>query len=159
LKSAIITGSAGQDGAHLTKHLLNKDYIVYGTLCCASSVNLWRVEGLGISKNPNLHLVEYDLTDLGASVQLLQSTGAAEVYNLAAQSFVCVSFAQPITTDEITGVGAVNLLEAIRIVNSAIRFCQASTPEMFGKVQVVPQSESAPFYPRGPYGVAKLYAN
>jgi GDPmannose 4,6-dehydratase len=106
-----------------------------------------------------LHLVEYDLTDLGASIRLLQATAATEVYNLAAQSFVGVSFEQPITTAEITGVGAVNLLEAIRIVNPKIRFYQASTSEMFGKVQAVPQVEETPFYPRSPYGVAKLYAH
>jgi GDPmannose 4,6-dehydratase len=104
-------------------------------------------------------LVEYDLTDLGSSIRLLQTTGATEVYNLAAQSFVAVSFDQPRTTAEITGLGPLNLLEAIRIVNPAIRYYQASTSEMFGKVQAVPQIESTPFYPRSPYGVAKLYAH
>jgi GDPmannose 4,6-dehydratase len=106
-----------------------------------------------------MHLVEYDLTDLGSSIRLLQTTGATEVYNLAAQSFVAVSFDQPRTTAEITGLGPLNLLEAIRIVNPAIRYYQASTSEMFGKVQAVPQIESTPFYPRSPYGVAKLYAH
>jgi GDPmannose 4,6-dehydratase len=159
LKTAIITGVTGQDGAYLTELLLQKGYTVYGTFRRTSSVNLWRIEELCISQHPNLHLVEYDLTDLSASVRLLQSTGATEVYNLAAQSFVGVSFAQPITTAEITGIGTVNLLEAIRIVNPSIHFYQASTSEMFGKVQAIPQSESTPFYPRSPYGVAKLYAH
>ncbi|MGL4223109.1 MAG: GDP-mannose 4,6-dehydratase, partial [Shewanella sp.] len=124
-----------------------------------SSVNFWRIEELGIAKNPNLHLVEYDLTDLSASIRLLQTTNATEVYNLAAQSFVGVSFDQPATTAEITGIGPLNLLEAIRIVNPKIRFYQASTSEMFGKVQAIPQVEDTPFYPRSPYGVAKLYAH
>jgi len=114
---------------------------------------------LGVEQHPNLHLVEYDLTDLSASIRLLQTTEATEVYNLAAQSFVRVSFDQPITTSEITGLGAVHLLEAIRIVNPKVRFYQASTSEMFGKVQRAPQVETAPFYPRSSYGVVKLYAH
>jgi GDPmannose 4,6-dehydratase len=156
---AIITGITGQDGAYLAELLLNKGYQVYGTYRRTSSVNFWRIEELGVDQHPNLHLVEYDLTDLSASIRLLQSTGATEVYNLAAQSFVGVSFDQPVTTAEITGIGPLNLLEAIRIVNPAIRFYQASTSEMFGKVQAIPQMESTPFYPRSPYGVAKLYAH
>ena len=156
---AIVTGITGQDGAYLAELLLEKGYTVYGTYRRTSSVNFWRIEELGIQNNPNLHLVEYDLTDLSASIRLLQTTEATEVYNLAAQSFVGVSFDQPVTTAEITGLGAVNLLEAIRIVNPKIRFYQASTSEMFGKVQAVPQKEDTPFYPRSPYGVAKLYAH
>ena len=156
---AIVTGITGQDGAYLAELLLSKGYEVYGTYRRTSSVNFWRIEELGIQSHPNLHLVEYDLTDLSSSIRLLQTTGATEVYNLAAQSFVGVSFEQPITTAEITGIGPVNLLEAIRIVNPAIRFYQASTSEMFGKVQAIPQIESTPFYPRSPYGVAKLYAH
>lgn len=159
MKSAIITGITGQDGAYLAELLLSKGYIVYGTYRRTSSVNFWRIEELGVDKQPNLHLVEYDLTDLSASIRLIQTTGATEVYNLAAQSFVGVSFEQPITTAEITGLGAVNLLEAIRIVNPKIRFYQASTSEMFGKVQQIPQREETPFYPRSPYGAAKLYAH
>ncbi|PCE29042.1 GDP-mannose 4,6-dehydratase [Burkholderia ubonensis] len=158
-KIAIVTGITGQDGAYLAELLLEKGYVVHGTYRRTSSVNFWRIEELGIDKHPNLHLVEYDLTDLSASIRLLQQTGATEVYNLAAQSFVGVSFDQPVTTAEITGIGPLNLLEAIRIVNPAIRFYQASTSEMFGKVQAVPQIESTPFYPRSPYGVAKLYAH
>lgn len=159
MKKAIVTGITGQDGAYLAELLLGKGYEVYGTYRRTSSVNFWRIQELGIDQHPDLHLVEYDLTDLGASIRLLKNSGATEVYNLAAQSFVGVSFEQPITTLEITGAGPVNLLEAIRIVNPAIRFYQASTSEMFGKVQAVPQVESTPFYPRSPYGIAKLYAH
>lgn len=159
MKKAIITGITGQDGAYLAELLLSKGYTVYATFRRTSSVNFWRIEELGIQNHPNLHLVEYDLTDLSSSIRLLQTTEATEVYNLAAQSFVGVSFEQPVTTAEITGLGAVNLLEAIRIVNPKIRFYQASTSEMFGKVQAVPQKEDTPFYPRSPYGVAKLYAH
>lgn len=159
MKAAIITGITGQDGAYLAELLLGKGYKVYGTYRRTSSVNFWRIEELGIAGHPNLKLVEYDLTDLSSSIRLLQSTGSTEVYNLAAQSFVGVSFDQPVTTAEITGIGPLNLLEAIRIVNPAIRFYQASTSEMFGKVQAIPQIESTPFYPRSPYGVAKLYAH
>lgn len=159
MNTAIITGITGQDGAYLAELLLAKGYTVYGTYRRTSSVNFWRIEELGVDKHPNLHLVEYDLTDLSASIRLLQTTGATEVYNLAAQSFVGVSFDQPVTTANITGLGPVNLLEAIRIVNPKIRFYQASTSEMFGKVQAIPQVEATPFYPRSPYGVAKLYAH
>ena len=156
---AVITGITGQDGAYLAELLLQKGYKVYGTYRRTSSVNFWRIEELGIESHPNLNLVEYDLTDLGSSIRLLQTTGATEVYNLAAQSFVGVSFDQPGTTAQITGIGPLNLLEAIRIVNPKIRFYQASTSEMFGKVQEIPQVESTPFYPRSPYGVAKLYGH
>ena len=159
MKTALITGITGQDVAYLAQLLLEKGYTVYGTYRRTSSVNFWRIEELGISQHPSLHLVEYDLTDLSASIRLLQTTQATEVYNLAAQSFVGVSFEQPATTAEITGIGALNLLEAIRIVNPKIRFYQASTSEMFGKVQAIPQKEDTPFYPRSPYGVAKLYAH
>ncbi|PSF14298.1 GDP-mannose 4,6-dehydratase [Marinobacter fuscus] len=158
-KKAVITGITGQDGAYLAQLLLEKGYRVYGTFRRSSSVNFWRIEELGIQDHPELKLVEYDLTDLSDSIRLMQTTEADEVYNLAAQSFVGVSFNQPVTTANITGLGAVNLLEAIRIVNPRIRFYQASTSEMFGKVQSIPQSEQTPFYPRSPYGVAKLYAH
>jgi GDPmannose 4,6-dehydratase len=159
MKTAIITGITGQDGAYLTELLLEKGYTVYGTYRRTSSVNFWRLEELCVAQHPNLHLVEFDLTDMGSVARLLESSGATEVYNLAAQSFVGVSFDQPCTTAQITGLGALNLLEAIRIVNPKIRFYQASTSEMFGKVQAVPQDESTSFYPRSPYGVAKLYAH
>lgn len=159
MKKAIITGVTGQDGAYLARLLLSKGYEVYGAFRRTSSVNFWRIAELGIEKHPHLHLVEYDLTDLSSSIRLLQKSAATEVYNLAAQSFVAVSFEQPITTGQITGLGVVNLLESIRIVNPQIRFYQASTSEMFGKVQSVPQDESTAFYPRSPYGIAKLYAH
>jgi GDPmannose 4,6-dehydratase len=159
MKTTIITGITGQDGAYLALLLLDKGYTVYGTYRRTSSVNFWRIEELGIQNHPNLHLVEYDLTDLGSSIALVQKVQPSEIYNLAAQSFVGVSFDQPSTTAQITGIGCLNLLEAIRLVNPKIRFYQASTSEMFGKVQAIPQIESTPFYPRSPYGVAKLYAH
>ena len=159
MKKAIITGITGQDGAYLTQLLLEKGYTVYGTYRRTSSVNFWRLDELGVQNHPNLHLVEYDLTDLGSSISLVQKVQPDEIYNLAAQSFVGVSFEQPNATAQITGIGALNLLEAIRLVNTKIRFYQASTSEMFGQVQAIPQIESTPFYPRSPYGVAKLYAH
>jgi GDPmannose 4,6-dehydratase len=159
MKKAIITGITGQDGAYLAQILLEKGYKVFATYRRTSSVNFWRIEELGIEKHPNLHLVEFDLTDLASSIRLIEQCEADEVYNLAAQSFVGVSFDQPIATAQITGIGPLNLLEAIRIVNPKIRFYQASTSEMFGKVQAVPQTEDTPFYPRSPYGVAKLYGH
>ena len=158
-KTAIITGITGQDGAYLAELLLDKNYTVYGTYRRTSSVNFWRIEELGIQKHPDLHLVEYDLTDLGSTIALLNKAQPDEIYNLAAQSFVAVSFDQPTTTAQITGLGALNLLEGIRLVNPKIKFYQASTSELFGKVQAVPQDETTPFYPRSPYGVAKLYAH
>jgi len=158
-KNAIITGITGQDGAYLAQLLLEKNYTVYGTYRRTSSVNFWRMDELGVTTHPNLHLVEYDLTDLGSTLALVQKVQPDEIYNLAAQSFVGVSFDQPTTTAQITGIGALNLLEAIRLVNRKIKFYQASTSEMFGKVQAIPQVEDTPFYPRSPYGVAKLYAH
>jgi GDPmannose 4,6-dehydratase len=159
MKNAVVTGISGQDGAYLARLLLDKGYRVWGGTRRTSSVNDWRLAEVGILGHENLQLVDYDLTDAGAAVRLLERSRADEVYNLAAQSFVGVSFDQPVTTAEITGIGAVHLLEAIRMVNPAIRFYQASTSEMFGLAQAVPQSESTPFYPRSPYGVAKLYAH
>lgn len=158
-KTAIVTGISGQDGAYLAENLLGRGYKVYGTYRRTSSVNFWRIDELGVTGHPNLKLVEYDLTDMGSAIRLIDTTKATEVYNLAAQSFVGVSFDQPITTGQITGLGAAYLLEAIRTVNRDIRFYQASTSEMFGKVQAIPQVEDTPFYPRSPYGVAKLYAH
>ena len=159
MKTALLTGITGQDGAYLAQLLLDKGYTVYGTYRRTSSVNFWRIEELGVQNHPDLHLVEYDLTDLGSSIALVQKIRPTEIYNLAAQSFVGVSFDQPTTTAQITGIGALNLLEAIRLVNPKIRFYQASTSELFGKVQAIPQVEETPFYPRSPYGVAKLYAH
>jgi len=159
MKKAIVTGITGQDGAYLTELLLNKGYEVYGTYRRTSSVNFWRIEELSIHTHPNLHLVEYDLTDQSNSIRMVMDIQPDEIYNLAAQSFVGVSFEQPLATAHITGLGCVHLLEAIRIVNPKIKFYQASTSEMFGEVQEIPQKESTPFYPRSPYGVAKLYAH
>jgi GDPmannose 4,6-dehydratase len=159
MKNALITGITGQDGAYLAELLLEKGYRVFGTYRRTSSVNFWRIEELGIQDNPNLHLIEYDLTDKGSAIRLLIENEIQEVYNLAAQSFVGVSFDQPSTTAHITGLGALYLLEAIRIVNPKIRYYQASTSEMFGKVQEVPQTERTPFYPRSPYGVSKVFAH
>ena len=159
MKKAIVTGITGQDGAYLAELLLNKGYEVYGTYRRTSSVNFWRMEELGVQDNPNLHLVEYDLTDQAASIHLVSRIQPDEIYNLAAQSFVGVSFEQPLATAHITGLGCAHLLEAIRIIDPKIRFYQASTSEMFGKVQAIPQIESTAFYPRSPYGVAKLYAH
>jgi GDPmannose 4,6-dehydratase len=159
MKKALITGLTGQDGAYLAQLLLDKGYAVYGTYRRTSSVNFWRIEELGIQDHPHLHKVEYDLTDAGAAISLIAKVQPDEIYNLAAQSFVGVSFEQPSTTAAITGQGALNLLEAVRIVNRKIKFYQASTSEMFGKVQQIPQTEATAFYPRSPYGVAKLYAH
>lgn len=159
MKKAIVTGVTGQDGAYLAELLLEKGYEVYATYRRTSSVNFWRIEELGIQSHPNLHLVEYDLTDQSNTIRMVSEIRPQEIYNLAAQSFVGVSFDQPIATAHITGLGALHLLEAIRIIDTSIRFYQASTSEMFGKVQEIPQSETTPFYPRSPYGVAKLYAH
>jgi GDPmannose 4,6-dehydratase len=159
MKTALITGVSGQDGAYLTQLLLDKGYKVYGAYRRTSSVNFWRMDELGVTAHPNLELVEYDLTDPGCSMRLVKRAQPDEVYNLAAQSFVGVSFEQPVTTAEITGVGALRLLEAIRTVKPDTRFYQASTSEMFGKVQSVPQDEQTLFWPRSPYGVAKLFAH
>jgi GDPmannose 4,6-dehydratase len=156
---ALVTGVTGQDGAYLSELLLSKGYTVYGAYRRTSSVNFWRLKDLGLDAHPSLKLVEYDLTDLGATLSLIQSVQPDEVYNLAAQSFVGVSFQQPTTTNQITGQGALHLLEAIRHIKPDTRFYQASTSEMFGKVQAIPQDETTPFYPRSPYGVAKLYAH
>ena len=159
MKSAIITGITGQDGAYLTELLLSKGYEVYGTFRRSSSVNFWRLEELGVRNHPRFHLVEFDLTDLSGCIRLVEKAKPDEIYNLAAQSFVGVSFEQPITTGKITGIGAVNLLESIRLVDRKIKYYQASTSEMFGKAQAIPQTENTPFYPRSPYGIAKLYAH
>jgi GDPmannose 4,6-dehydratase len=159
MKTALITGITGQDGAYLAEFLLEQGYIVYGAFRRASTSNFWRLDDLGLVQSERFKLIEFDLTDLGNCITVLNKVRPDEVYNLAAQSFVSVSFAQPIATAQITGIGALNLLEAVRVVNPKIRFYQASSSEMFGKVQQVPQTENTPFYPRSPYGVAKLYAH
>ncbi|MEX0361885.1 MAG: GDP-mannose 4,6-dehydratase, partial [Allomuricauda sp.] len=159
MKKAIITGITGQDAAYLAELLLAKGYEVYGTYRRTSSTNFWRIEELKIENHPNLHLLEYDLVDLSSAFRIINDIRPDEIYNLAAQSFVGVSFSQPIATANITGVGALNLLEAIRTIDPSIRFYQASTSEMFGKVKAIPQSEETPFHPRSPYGVAKVFAH
>lgn len=159
MKTALITGITGQDGAYLAKLLLDQGYRVYGAFRRAASTNFWRTDELGITDHEELKLVDFDLTDLGSCLRLVSSVEPDELYNLAAQSFVGMSFEQPATTAHITGIGPLNLLEAIRLNGSKTRFYQASTSEMFGQVQAIPQKEDTPFYPRSPYGVAKLYAH
>lgn len=159
MKTALVTGITGQDGAYLTEHLLTLGYKVYGTYRRTSSVNFWRLEELGVKTDENLELIEYDLMDQGSAIEIIARIRPDEVYNLAAQSFVGVSFAQPALTSQATGLGVLYLLEAIRHVDPTIRFYQASTSELYGKVQAIPQKEDTPFYPRSPYGVAKLYAH
>ncbi|WP_436514897.1 GDP-mannose 4,6-dehydratase [Ekhidna sp. To15] len=159
MKSALITGITGQDGAYLAQLLLEKGYKVYGAFRRTSSENFWRIEYLNLRNNPNLILVELDLTDQANIIRIISKYEIEEIYNLAAQSFVGVSFEKPIMTGLITGLGVTHLLEAVRIINPKIKFYQASTSEMFGKVQEIPQKESTPFYPRSPYGIAKLYAH
>jgi GDPmannose 4,6-dehydratase len=156
-KTALITGITGQDGAYLSELLLKKGYRVVGTYRRTSTINLNRLENLGIKEM--IELLAMDLTDQGNIFRVLDTVQPDEVYNLAAQSFVAVSFEQPVTTGQITGLGATNLLESIRVVNKKIKFYQASSSEMFGKVQEIPQTEKTPFYPRSPYAVSKLYAH
>jgi len=159
MKKAIITGITGQDAAYLAELLLEKGYQVYGTYRRTSSTNFWRIEELQIDQHENLTLLEYDLIDLSSAYRIINKVKPDEIYNLAAQSFVGVSFTQPIATANITGVGALNILEAIRTIDPTIKFYQASTSEMFGKVKEIPQSEETPFHPRSPYGVAKVFAH
>jgi len=158
-KVALITGVTGQDGAYLTQVCLKKGYKVIGLFRRSSTNNFWRLRDLDVLTNNNLKLVEGDLTDLSSIISIIIKYKPSEIYNLAAQSHVHTSFEQPILTAQITGIGPLNILEAIRIVDKKIRFYQASTSEMFGKVQAIPQNELTPFYPRSPYGVAKLYAH
>jgi GDPmannose 4,6-dehydratase len=159
MKRAIVTGITGQDGAYLAKLLLSKGYQVYGAYRHNSTQTFWRINDLGIQNDPNLTLIGYDLTDFSSIVRMIQTARPDEIYNLAAQSFVGLSFEQPLTTAEINAMGPLNLLEAIRMLDPKIRFYQASTSEMYGKVQSIPQNENTPFYPRSPYGIAKLMAH
>ena len=159
MKKAVITGVGGQDGAYLARYLIDLGYEVYGGYRRAVSPNFWRLNELGILNEPNFHLVEFELTDPFNILSVVNEIRPEEIYNLAAQSFVGVSFKEPFHTASATGIGALNILEAIKTVDKSIKFYQASTSEMFGKVQAVPQSETTPFYPRSPYGVAKLYAH
>jgi GDPmannose 4,6-dehydratase len=156
-RAALITGITGQDGAYLAKFLLAKDYRVFGMLARRSSDTLWRLGALGITGD--VTLIDGDLIDMTSILRALESSGASEVYNLGAQSFVATSWRQPLLTANVTGIGALNVLEAIRIHDRSIRFYQASTSEMFGLIQAEHQDEATPFYPRSPYGVAKLFAH
>jgi GDPmannose 4,6-dehydratase len=159
MKKAIVTGITGQDAVYLTDLLLKKGYIVYGTFRRSASANFWRLKELNLENNAHFNLIDFDLTDQSNAIRMVSEIQPDEIYNLAAQSFVKVSFDQPIATANITGLGAVHLLEAIRIINPKIKFYQASTSEMFGMAQETPQKETTPFYPRSPYGIAKLYAH
>ncbi|MBS3895332.1 GDP-mannose 4,6-dehydratase [Silanimonas sp.] len=156
-KSALITGITGQDGAYLSQLLLQKGYAVHGLLPRRSTDTLWRLRELGVDRDVRLH--DGDLTDLSSLIRAMEASKAIEVYNLGAQSFVGSSWQQPILTAQVDGVGALNVLEAVRIVNPEARFYQASTSEMFGLIQAEMQDERTLFHPRSPYGVAKLMAH
>ena len=155
MKHALITGITGQDGSYLAELLLEKGYEVYGIMRRKSVVDYGNVEQL----KDKIHFIYADMTDLVSLVSAMKVSQADEVYNLAAQSFVATSWEQPLTTAEIDALGVTNLLEAIRMVKPEAHFYQASTSEMFGLVQEMPQTEKTPFYPRSPYGVAKLYGH
>ena len=156
-KSALITGITGQDGAYLAQLLLGKGYNVAGFVARRSTDTSWRLRELGIADR--VAMIEGDLTDVSSILRALDASGATEVYNLGAQSFVATSWQQPLLTANVTGVGALNVLEAIRLHDAKVRFYQASTSEMFGLIQADRQDETTPFYPRSPYGVAKLFAH
>lgn len=153
-RSALITGITGQDGAYLSRLLLSKGYAVHGILPRRSTDTLWRLRELGVDRD--VRLFDGDLTDLSSLIRAMDASKADEVYNLGAQSFVGSSWQQPVLTAQVDGVGTLNVLEAVRLVNSKVHFYQASTSEMFGLIQAERQDEKTPFYPRSPYGVAKL---
>lgn len=156
-KSALITGITGQDGAYLAKLLLDKGYKVHGLMARRGSDSLWRLRELGVADD--VTFIDGDLTDVTSIIRAMEAARPHEVYNLGAQSFVGTSWNQPVLTAQVTGVGAINVLEAVRIVDAKARFYQASTSEMFGLIQAAKQDENTPFYPRSPYGVAKLMAH
>ena len=156
-KIAFVTGMTGQDGPYLAKHLLEHDYKVYGLVKRYSNPNLANLEYLKIEND--VELITGDVTDDANMNHLVKSIRPNEFYNLAAQSFVPASFDQPLLTSEVTALGALRLLEAIRQFDTSIRYYQASSSEMFGRVQQEPQNEMTPFWPRSPYGVAKVYAH
>ncbi|MEM6414657.1 MAG: GDP-mannose 4,6-dehydratase [Pseudomonadota bacterium] len=158
-KSALVTGITGQDGAYLAALLLRKGYHVFGTYRQKSITGFWRLKELGLDRHDDITLLEHDITDFDNTVRILQKYQPIEVYNLAAQSFVQASFGQPVMTAEVTGISVLKILEAIRTVDKNIRFFQASTSEMFGKALAVPQTETTPFVPKNPYGVAKVFAH
>lgn len=155
--TALITGITGQDGAYLSKFLLDKGYTVYGILARRSSETTWRLRDLGIEDQ--VHLLDGDLVDYGSLARAIAKVEPTEIYNLAAQSFVATSWLQPTLTGQVTGMGAVNVLEAMRLTGSKARFYQASSSEMYGKIREAVQTETTPFYPRSPYAVAKLFAH
>ncbi len=159
MPAALITGITGQDGAYLAEFLLSKGYEVTGLMRRSASADVIgdRLRWLGILER--VQLTESNLTDLSSLIRVIQRTKPDEVYNLAAQSFVAASWQQPLLTGNVTGLGAANMLEAVRIARPEARFYQASSSEMFGKIQEPVQNERTPFYPRSPYGVAKLYAH
>jgi len=157
MKKALITGITGQDGAYLAKLLLEKGYEVWGAYRRSASLNLWRLEELGL--RDEVKLIPLDLLEYSNIMRALEKVQPQEIYNLAAQSFVALSFEMPLYTADADALGVTRLLEAIRLVNTKIRFYQASTSEMYGKAQQTPQTEQTPFYPRSPYAVAKLYAH
>ena len=154
-KTALITGITGQDGSYLAEFLLEKGYRVVGMVRRTSTINFDRLQHF----QDDIEIVQGDLLDQMSLVDILQDVQPDEVYNLAAQSFVPTSWKQPVLTGEFTALGVTRVLDAIRIVNPQIKFYQASSSEMFGKVQEVPQTEATPFYPRSPYGVAKVYGH
>jgi len=156
-KRALITGITGQDGSYLSEFLINKGYEVYGAVRRTSSINTGRLSELDILNKINL--VAMDLAEITNIQRVIEEIKPDEVYNLAAQSFVQTSFDQPIYTSEIDAIGVTRILETIRMLGANIKFYQASTSEMFGKVQTSPQNEETPFYPRSPYGVSKLYGH
>src|SRR5258708_2030623 len=155
MPNALITGITGQDGSYLAEFLLEKGYRVYGMVRRTSTFNNERIHHL----LGRIELIDADLLDQLSLIQALRQSQADEVYNLAAMSFVATSFQQPVATGEYTALSVVRMLEAVRLADWPIRFYQASTSEMFGKAQTVPQNEKTPFYPRSPYGVAKLYGH
>ncbi len=159
MRTALITGITGQDGAYLARHLLTEGYTVFGAYRRTSQLDFWRLRYLDIFSHENLVLVEMDLTDLSSCLSVIANYRPLEIYNLAAQSFVGVSFNQPVATAQVTALGVVNLLECIKAIDCDIKFYQASTSEMFGKVAEIPQTEITKFHPRSPYGVAKLYGH
>ena len=155
MKKALITGVTGQDGSYLTELLLEKGYSVFGIVRRKSTLDYGNVEHI----KDKINFIYADMTDIVSLINAMRISGADEVYNLAAQSFVQTSWEQPVATADIDAIGVTNMLEAVRIVNPKARFYQASTSEMFGLVQEIPQTENTPFYPRSPYGVAKLYGH
>ena len=156
-KTAFITGVSGQDGAYLSRLLLDKGYKVFGLQTRRGSDTLWRLREMNLLDR--LQLIDGDLTDLSSLVRAMEECEPDEVYNLAAQSFVATSWKQPVLTAKVTGLGALNVLEAVRLTNSKARFYQASSSEMYGKIQAARQTESVPFHPRSPYAVAKLFSH